>query len=195
MSNQNALRRGMAFTEWSDVGRRLARIANGSAWALGDWILYGQEAYGQRYKQALQVTELDYKTLRNYAYVARRFPPARRHPALSLQHHAEVAALDEAEQDLWLSRCETLRWPRRELRRQLAARDGRIVGTDEHVTVRVQISAERERRWREAATVANCPLFELLTRVVDEAADSLLCIEELRAHQPEAPPPLLAASA
>ena len=168
------LRRGMTFAEWQDVGRRLARIADGSAWALGDWIIYGQEVYGRRYQEALRATDLDYKTLRNYACIARRFPPARRRLSLSLQHHAEVAALDEAEQDLWLYRCETLGWSRRELRRQLAARAGRIVEEVERVTVRVQVSAERERRWREAATVANCPLPELLTRVVDEAADSLL---------------------
>jgi hypothetical protein len=184
------LRRGMSFGEWADVGRRLARIADGSAWALGDWIIYGQEAYGRRYQQALEATDLDYKTLRNYACVARRFPQARRLASLSFQHHADVSALEEPEQDLWLYRCQTLRWSRRELRRQLAARNGQVVDATERVTLRVEITPERERRWREAATIADCALPELLTRAVDEAADTLLGASErsVSATPPEAAP-------
>ena len=33
------LRSGMSFAEWTELGRRLARVADGSAWALGDWLM------------------------------------------------------------------------------------------------------------------------------------------------------------
>jgi hypothetical protein len=114
------LREGMSFHAWLEVGRRIARVANTSAWAVGDWLLFGERAYGERYRTALAATDLDYQTLRNYAWVARRFPLSRRRDTVSFQHHAELASLPEAEQDLWLRRTELNGWSRNELRRQLA---------------------------------------------------------------------------
>jgi hypothetical protein len=171
------LRSDMPFSEWKEVGRRLARICDGSAWAMGDWIVYGQTAYGRRYIEAVKATDLDYKTLRNYAWVARRFAPSRRRLGLSFQHHAQVAALSDAEQDLWLGRCETLGWSRGELRRQLSIREEPPRDPIEHVTVRVQITAARERRWREAAAAAECGLADLMTRAVDDVVETLLLSE------------------
>lgn len=177
-TNGLQLRRGMPFAEWTDLGRRLAHVADGSAWALGDWIVYGQKAYGHRYKLALEATNLDYKTLRNYAWVARSVPPRRRRAGLSFQHHAQVAALPEPTQDLWLHRCATLHWSRAELRRRLARERDGADGAGREVMVRVRITPERERRWREAAAVAQCELPELLTRAADRAADTLLRPQE-----------------
>src|SRR5881398_2378127 len=83
----------MSFDDWALVGTRIARICGGAAWALGDWLLFGERRFGERYRSALAATNLDYQTLRNYAWVARSFAPARRREHLSFQHHAEVAAL------------------------------------------------------------------------------------------------------
>src|SRR5215208_6409445 len=96
------LRLGMSFKEWTTLGCRLSRVSSASAWALGDWLLFGQRSFRRRYRTALQETNLDYQTLRNYAWVAGRFQPARRRDRLSFQHHAEVASMPEAEQELWL---------------------------------------------------------------------------------------------
>ena len=84
---------GISFNNWSAMGRKLLGLANACAWSLGDWVIYGEQAYGQRYKLALDTTALDYQTLRNYAWVARRFDLSRRRDTLSFQHHAEVASL------------------------------------------------------------------------------------------------------
>jgi hypothetical protein len=167
-----ALRDGMSFAEWAAVGQRLGRISSGSAWALGDWINYGQAAYGRRYAEALHATALDYKTLRNYAWVARRFTPERRRPGLSFQHHADVAGLSEAEQSLWLSRCDTLRWSRSELRRQLARAAADAPQAPGRV-IRITVADERERSWREAAERAQCSLADLITEAVDRAVEAL----------------------
>src|SRR4051794_37112073 len=96
------LRPGMSFDEWAAVGKRLARVSSASAWALGDWLVFGECAYGHRYRAALAITDLDYQTLRNYAWVARTFDVSRRRDSLSFQHHLEVTSMTEAEQDLWL---------------------------------------------------------------------------------------------
>jgi hypothetical protein len=79
------------------LGAKIGTYSNATAWWLGDWLLYGKMKYGRRYKAAIEVTGLDYQTLRNYAVVARRFDPARRRSELSFQHHAEVCAMADDE--------------------------------------------------------------------------------------------------
>ncbi|HEY6890194.1 MAG TPA: LmbU family transcriptional regulator [Solirubrobacter sp.] len=163
----------MPFEDWAAVGARIARICGGAAWALGDWLVFGERRYGQRYRSALQATNLDYQTLRNYAWVARSIPYERRHDQLSFQHHAEVAALPAAEQDLWLHRAEAQEWSRNELRRRLTAQ--RLQRRGEPATlavvVRVEVPSDRAQRWRNAAAAAQQGLPEWLREVADAAAE------------------------
>jgi hypothetical protein len=168
------LRKGMSFDAWLQVGRHIAEITNASAWWLGDWLVFGQQTYSGRYRTAIRATSLDYQTLRNYAWVARRFQPSRRRDTLSLQHHAEVAALSDAEQDLWLCRAERLGWSRNQLRRQLASQRRIPETVDARVTLRVEVAADRRQRWREAAAMADQPLGDWMTAAADVAADAAL---------------------
>jgi hypothetical protein len=167
---------GMRFEAWVTLGGRIGGIANSCAWCLGDWLVYGEQTFGKRYKTALATTSLDYQTLRNYAWVARRFEMSRRRDALSFQHHAEVAALPEPDQDLWLLRAERSGWSRNELRRRLSAerRISRGSGLEDGVTLSLQIARTRERRWRQAASAADQTLGDWLAQVIDEAADVTL---------------------
>jgi hypothetical protein len=169
------LRRGLCFDAWAGVGRRLGRVSNASSWWLGDWLLYGERAYGRRYAEALAVTQLDYQTLRNYAWVARSFDPPRRREAVSFQHHAELATLPEADQDLWLERCQRLRWSRNELRRQMRAA-GRPEALERNAahTVHVTVTTDRERLWRQAAAAAEQDLEDWIAAAADDAARALL---------------------
>jgi hypothetical protein len=104
-------------------------ISDASAWWLGDWLVYGENRFPDRYKSAIEETILSYKTLRNYAWVARRFSASRRRDTLSLHHHAEVAALPLADQESWLDRTEQNRWSVIELRRSLQSYRNRVSGS------------------------------------------------------------------
>jgi len=115
------LRPGLAFEAWCDVGARVGALSDASAWWIGDWLVYGVKTFPDRYRTAIEATGFGYQTLRNYAWVAGRFPPRRRRPGLSFGHHAEVAALDELDQETWLMRSALNSWTRAELRRQLRA--------------------------------------------------------------------------
>ena len=170
------LRKGMTFGTWVAVGRRILEISNSSGWWLGDWLVYGQDAYGERYKMALEATSLDYQTLKNYAWVARRFAPSRRRVTLSVQHHAEVASLSDAEQDLWLRRAERLGWSRNELRKRLSDQRHaeRADRGEVEVTCRVKVTAAREQRWREAAALCDRSLAEWVIATVDAEAQQVL---------------------
>ncbi|MFE1288246.1 LmbU family transcriptional regulator [Streptomyces sp. NPDC058751] len=115
---------------WERIGANLRELVNSSAWWLADWLLYGEATYGwRRYKEAIERTGLDYQTLRNYAWVARRFEHHRRRDSLSFAHHAEVTRLSPPEQDYWLRRAEQQKWSRNELRR--AVRAGLAAQSDE----------------------------------------------------------------
>ena len=91
---------------WVEFGRRLGVLGRGVAWWLGDWLNYGNAHYGEKYARAAHITGYDSQTLMNMAYVASRFDASRRRQALSWSHHAEVAALDDADQDYWLDLAE-----------------------------------------------------------------------------------------
>jgi hypothetical protein len=140
----------LPFERWTGIGRQLSAVCTSAAWCLGDWMAFGERAYAGRYRQAIEQTSLDYQTLRNYAWVARRFAMSRRRDALSFGHHAEVATLSEPEQDYWLRKAEEHRWPvkrlRHEVRASLAERatgqpgkDALRQGEHDWVTVRLQI--------------------------------------------------------
>jgi hypothetical protein len=111
----------LAFETWLGIGRQLSAVASSSAWCLGDWLNYGQACYAGRYRDAVEQTCLDYQTLRNYAWVARRFALSRRRDGVSFGHHAEVAALPGPEQDFWLRKADELGWSRNRLRGQVRA--------------------------------------------------------------------------
>lgn len=119
---------GMVFPQnlsersWEQIGANLRELVNSSAWWLADWLIYGEATYGwRRYKEAVERTGLDYQTLRNYAWVARRFEHDRRRDTLSFAHHAEVTRLSPPEQDYWLRKAEQQKWSRNELRRAVRA--------------------------------------------------------------------------
>jgi hypothetical protein len=99
-----------------------------------------------------------------------------------MQHHEVVASLPEPEQDLWLERAERLRWSRNELRRQLRAhRDSaKKARRDPHpvVTLLLNVTPDRERRWVRAAGSVNRDLQEWIVEALDNAAESLLIVTE-----------------
>jgi hypothetical protein len=163
-----AFDRLLPFEVWRGLGTRIARHSTATAWWLGDWLIYGQDKYGRRYKDAIAATGLDYQTLRNYAMVARRFAVSRRRDALSFHHHAELCALTDADQDRWLDTALAQGWTRNELRRRL--RSQRQLAAAPSRVLRVEISGEREQRWRQAAQDSGCSLEQWITSVLDDAA-------------------------
>jgi thioredoxin family protein len=159
---------GLPFERWQSIGRRLGDVADASTWWLADWAAYGEGTYGDRYRQAIAVTGFGYQTLRNYAWVARRFAASRRRDDLSFAHHAEVAALDEREQDEWLARARRGNWSRNELRSQLKQAQG--TGGAGVEQLRLVVAPERLERWRTAAADDGLELRDWLTVLADRAA-------------------------
>ncbi|RPF24823.1 LmbU family transcriptional regulator [Streptomyces sp. TLI_185] len=157
------LPKDLSERSWERIGTSLRELTNSSAWWLADWLIFGEAAYGwRRYREAIERTGLDYQTLRNYAWVARRFEQHRRRDSLSFAHHAEVTRLSSPEQDYWLCKAEQQKWSRNELRKAVRAslseqsRTTEIPpsGADEKQEVpRIAASAGADKRRRKATTL------------------------------------------
>lgn len=161
-----------SLAEWKRVGKHLYLISDSSCWWHGDWLVYGQERYPGKYRQAMEETGLDYKTLRNYAWIARRFPASERHPRLSFQHHAEVASLDSVQRRTWLERAAREGWSRNRFRHELRKELGgsRDECRTREIRLQLRTTEERESAWAQAAERDGLGLVEWITSSLDRAA-------------------------
>jgi len=64
--------------DWMEAGEKLKLMGKTVQWWLGDWLNYGDAAYGEKYSQALEDTDYKYQTLANLAWVASRIGISRR---------------------------------------------------------------------------------------------------------------------
>jgi hypothetical protein len=104
-------------SEWESVGYVLGQLHDACRFALGDWILIGEDLFGDDIvAQAVEVTGRSKATLLEYARVARQMPRERRRPSLSFTIHQLVAAKGPRDQDEWLDRVEANGWSTEELR-------------------------------------------------------------------------------
>jgi hypothetical protein len=109
---------GVTRDDWVRVGEQLAAACKRMQFAIGDWMVYGDNTFsGQRemfgemgrsvsstiYDIAADITGLDRQTLRDYAYVARNVPPSLRNDALEYGHYKVLAKLPEPEQREWIA--------------------------------------------------------------------------------------------
>lgn len=180
----------LSFEGWSRIGRQMFVISDSSAWWWGDWLVFGERRYPDRYRRAITQTNLDYQTLRNYAWVARRFSTPRRRERLSFQHHVVVAALPEAEQDKLLAAAEEHGWSRNELRRQVRQRDQPSAAADRAV-YHLSVDADRQQRWQQAAVRVNEQLTDWIVQCLDQAAAAALleADDQARADRDARPEP------
>jgi site-specific DNA-methyltransferase (adenine-specific) len=85
----------LSYEHWAGIGSTLQQMNRSLLWWIGDWLLYGEDRWPERYSQAIDETPFSYDTLRHAAWVARKFPVCSRLHALSWSHYQEAAALPE----------------------------------------------------------------------------------------------------
>ncbi|OLZ55751.1 hypothetical protein BS329_04905 [Amycolatopsis coloradensis] len=158
----------MELPAWCRLGTHVSMLGMASAWWIGDWLVYGQDRHKDRYRRGMSEHSLDYQTLRNYAWVARRVEHRRRRRSLSFQHHAEVARLPGEQQTRWLAMAEERAWSRNTLRHQLRGlpeTKGRTASP-----LRLDVPAEHRGRWQQAADEAGMSLTAWAINRLDDAA-------------------------
>ncbi|MFI1735519.1 LmbU family transcriptional regulator [Streptomyces acidicola] len=167
---------GMAYDEWERAGRQLADVLDSSSWWLGDWLVYGKDHYTDRYQRGIRAVGLSYQTLRNYAWVSRRFDLTRRRPALSFQHHAELASMPPEEQDLWLDRAEQRQWTTKQLRGAIRATRPSVPQPSPAAEPmrRLEVPGSRLQWWHKAAEQSGVDFEQWVAATLDSAAATAL---------------------
>lgn len=112
------LPKDLSFDHWERIGRQLQLMDMAIQWWIGDWLVYGQHKWREKYAQAVEATGKAEQTLMNYAYVAKAISPSRRREKVDFSTHAEVAGLDEDDQEKILSKAAKEHSTRRQVRRE-----------------------------------------------------------------------------
>jgi hypothetical protein len=94
----------LTFDQWDRIGRQLQLADIAIQWWIGDWLVYGEHRWGDKYAQAIEVTGRREQTLKNYHFVASSIEKSRRRYELNYSIHAEVAPLEPEEQDRVLAK-------------------------------------------------------------------------------------------
>lgn len=102
--------------DWLEVGKLLTGMESSLNWWIGDWLVFGEHTYGQKYSQAESVTKHRQDYLKACNFVSSKVPAENRIQGLSWSHHREVAALSVSEQKRWLTKALDNEWTVSELR-------------------------------------------------------------------------------
>ncbi len=162
----------LAYEEWLRQGSRLGLASRSAAWWIGDWVRYGTAKYGDKYSAAVRVTGYDRQTLMNMVYVATRFDVSRRRETLSWSHHAELAPLEQDDQEAWLNRAVSDRLSVRDLREALAPVKQRAARPAPKPSETVAPGTARDGA---SAAVNSTAIDSRSTSVHDETAREVVC--------------------
>jgi len=105
----------MSFEQYRALGVLLGRATAAIRWAVGDWIAFGEERFGELAAEASEALGISPEGRMELVRVARAIPRHRRRASLSWTHHRAVARrsitpaqreelLDRAERDGWNAR-------------------------------------------------------------------------------------------
>lgn len=90
----------LSYKQWEETGRLLNDAESRSemffVWAWADWLLYGEQKYGEMYTQAISVTGKSYSTLQNYKWMGRKTERyLRGFSGLAQRHYIDLATMDD----------------------------------------------------------------------------------------------------
>lgn len=109
----------LSFDHWQRIGRQLQLADLAVQWWIGDWLVFGERKYSEKYSQALEEsTGRKTQTLMNYAYVAKAVEISRRRENVDFSTHAEVASLPPDEQERILAKAAKEKLSRNTVRRE-----------------------------------------------------------------------------
>ena len=92
-----------------------------SPWWIGDLLNAGDAAFGEAFSQVC-AGYVSGDQLQRYESIARRVPPKNRRERLSWSAHANVARLNDSQQQFMLKEAERRGWTSEELRREVRQR-------------------------------------------------------------------------
>lgn len=135
-----------SFEQWMKQGRELWFAKQSIQWCIGDWINFGEKAYGGKYEQALDETDYTLQTLENYAYTCKAILPTARRELVSFSNHSEVASLSEDNREYALDMLESKQWNRAQVRTFKKELKGDTTPDEQTVTLRFTHMQRRDNQ-------------------------------------------------
>jgi hypothetical protein len=108
----------IGYDQYESLGAFLGEFKSRINFYLGDWLIFGEGTFAERWSQACEATGLAEQTLLRIMDVCRKVPPGRRNGCV-WSIHAGVSSLGAREQRSWLRRALENQWSYAELRNQL----------------------------------------------------------------------------
>jgi hypothetical protein len=107
----------LSFEQYGAIGALLGRGLQALRWAIGDWLCFGEEVFGELAAEASEALGVSPEGRMELCRVARAVPRSQRRPGLSWTHHRAVArrSLAPNERRELLDRAEVQGWNAREL--------------------------------------------------------------------------------
>lgn len=136
----------LSFRQYEQLGFYLGLMNRSCMWWIGDWLIYGEGRYADRFEQALAITGLAESTLLNRMSVCRQIAIPERRVGLSFSLHAELTALSPRDRRYWLDRADRNNWTRQQLRAAMeekAKRDVDDTGTQTRVPGTGEVDEKR----------------------------------------------------
>lgn len=130
------------FAQWQRIGEFIRLTNSASQWWWGDWLNIGEDSFGERSSQALEITRWDEETLRVYSWVCKQVPATERVAGVSFSHYLLLAKLPPAQQSKWANKVVEEQWSQRQLRKALRASNKDAVAMQQCVLVRCNNSAD-----------------------------------------------------
>lgn len=146
----------LTFEQWMGIGSGMKAVEKSIMFWIGDWLLYGENHFGEKWTQVLEATEYSYKTIQNALWVAKRIDPQIRREDVSYAHHAEIAALSVESQEHWLKVCAEERLTREGLRERLRAERKETTGVSAHKRSLPKEKTQRDQALRDDAEHEDC---------------------------------------
>jgi hypothetical protein len=155
----------LSYERYESLGKALGLINRACSWWIGDWLIFGEGTFREKFAQAASATGLAEQTLVNRMYVCRNVPPSRRVQGVSFSVHAEVAPLSPREQTKWLRIASERGLSRAELRGRMKATrkdEGPLDDLDDETPNMTRI----------------LPAVRRLLRNAEEAGENVICRRE-----------------
>ena len=119
----------LPYADWEETGKKLGEQAEVQAqrmdmlrWWIGDWLLYGEFTYGEKWSQAVEVLghRWEESTLKEWMWVADRFEKlVRTNFSLPWPHYRQAAALAPRQRTKLLQQAQDEGWSRPTVRQAI----------------------------------------------------------------------------
>lgn len=104
------------YEQWEQKGNEIWSDKQAAQWRTGDWLVWGEQAFGEDAAQAIDENRYTFHSLQNIVTVCKAFPQDERRPNVSFSNHSECASLQGEDRKLAMDNLESGIWNRTQVR-------------------------------------------------------------------------------